>query len=81
MFWPDYLLVFLFLVIVALVVFLTRQQTRRWMNRAGQGEDTALKELIAELKRTNDQLERIAGDHERRIAVLESSGEDGDGKP
>ena len=80
MFWPDYIVVLLFAVIVALVVYFGRQQARALLTGTGRAKagDPAIAELAAELKRTNDNLETLVASHEARIAALEAKA-DGNG--
>ena len=76
MFWPDYIVVLLFAVIVALVVYFGRQQARSLLTgtaRTKAASDPQVSELLAELKRMNDTLERLAASHEARIAALEEN--------
>lgn len=84
MFWPDYMIVALFAVIVGLVVFYGRRQARLLMSRGKTVPDTGgLQEIAAELRRSNDLLHKLVDGHEARIAALEekSTGRKGGAKP
>ena len=75
MFWPDYIVVLLFAVIVALVIYFGRQQARALLTgtaRAKPVNDPQMTELLGELKRMNDTLEKLAASHDARISALES---------
>lgn len=75
MFWPDYIVVLLFAVIVVLVVYFGRQQARTLLtgtSRTKTDNDPQMGELLNELKRMNDAIEKLAASHEARIAALEA---------
>ncbi|MCB2079862.1 MAG: hypothetical protein KDE55_19470 [Novosphingobium sp.] len=75
MFWPDYIVVLLFAVIVALVIYFGRQQARTLLTgtpRTKAAGDPQMTELLAEMKRMNDNMDKLVAGHEARIAALEA---------
>lgn len=72
MLWPNYIMVLLFVVIVALVVYFGRQQARNLMVRNKARGDGDMAALAGELRRTNDMLEKVLGEQDARIRALEA---------
>ncbi|MFN0263901.1 hypothetical protein ACKTEK_08490 [Tepidamorphus sp. 3E244] len=71
--WLEYLVIFLFAVIVAGIVYYSRRQARIMLGgKPATPNDAAMTELLAEMKRTNAAIEKLVANHESRIERIEA---------